>query len=431
MKKVVFLTDVRYWRCRTGAQQRINALVQYMVRCGNEVTTLFAAPLLEEGGSKNAEKVCDHSLITNANLKVISLVDDWNPFGLAKKIKWQGKCILNALTSGLRKNDGGAENPNATNQATLASLQTVEFVERVDEFLCRIDPDVVVVEYVTLAYLLPPLDSRRFLSVLDTHDLLASRCRQFEKLGHSHWLQITSEEEFAVFQSFDCVLAIQEHEAQTIRDHTRGPDVVVCGHPVLSNDGSNDVSRNPVDSKQQNEISVGYFASDNAANRDALQWLLTSIWPQVCEHESTIRLVLAGSVCNGLDLESLTKETLTNVQVLGSIDHVEEFYSEVDLVLNPIRFGTGLKIKNIEAIQFARPLISTAHGVEAMPVIAAELAPWAVANTTDEFAATIVETARSSELRSKMGENANVFAKLLTPEAVYGDLLRFIKERAK
>ena len=200
MKKVVFLTDVRYWRCRTGAQQRINALVQYMVRCGNEVTTLFAAPLLEEGGSKNAEKVCDHSLITNANLKVISLVDDWNPFGLAKKIKWQGKCILNALTSGLCKNDGGAENPNAKNQATLASLQTVEFVERVDEFLCRIDPDVVVVEYVTLAYLLPPLDSRRFLSVLDTHDLLASRCRQFEKLGHSHWLQITSEEEFAVFQ---------------------------------------------------------------------------------------------------------------------------------------------------------------------------------------------------------------------------------------
>ena len=66
-----------------------------------------------------------------------------------------------------------------------------------------------------------------------------------------------------------------------------------------------------------------------------------------------------------------------------------------------------------------------------MPVIAAELAPWVVANTTDEFAATIVETARSSELRSKMGENANVFAKLLTPEAVYGDLLRFIKERAK
>jgi len=168
VKKVVFITDVRFWRCHTGAQQRINSLVQYMNRSGFTVTILFAAPLSDEGD--------DRSLIDSAGLKVLSLVDDnaWMP------------------------NDESAETVGDSDRpaTTLESLQTAEFVPRVEEFLQSLDPDIVVVEYVTLAYLLPPKKSRRFVSVLDSHDLLASRCQQFQEQGHRHWIEISPEHQY-------------------------------------------------------------------------------------------------------------------------------------------------------------------------------------------------------------------------------------------
>jgi len=194
--------------------------------------------------------------------------------------------------------------------------------------------------------------------------------------------------------------------------------VVVCGHPVAEPE----IDTDRVNSELRK--SIGYFASDNAANRDALGWLLDSIWPLVVEQDPDIRLVLAGGVCAGVNLDSPPER----VRFFGRVDRIEDFYTAVDLVLNPIRFGTGLKIKNIEAIQFARPLVSTAHGVEAMTRFELGDSPWAVADTAQDFAAAIIKIVGSVELRLSMIENAKELAKQLTPEAVYKDWLEYVRE---
>ena len=414
MKKIVFVTDVRFWRCRTGAHQRINSLVRYLMNRGDEVTILFAAPLSNGESPDDSETNYDSIAIRKAGLKVISLVDDWSPSGLVQKIQWQGKCILNALSPSDSKANSKTESKSSS--ATLESLKTFEFVSRTDDLLKQLNPDVVIVEYVTLAYLLPPKTSRGFITVLDSHDLLSSRNRQFQEAGYTHWLEISSEEEFAVFQSFDCVLAIQEHEAETIRNQTTNVDVVVCGHPVAKTD----FATSPRDSPS--EFAVGYFASNNPANRNALLWLLDSIWPIVMQQNTDARLVLAGTVCRNLD----SKQLPASVQVLGVVDSVNEFYDQVDTVLNPIRLGTGLKIKTIEAVQFGLPLISTTHGVEAITVRNAKSAPWKTADTTNDFAAAIIKLASSNDVCQTLTANAREFAQQLSPDNDYGELMRYL-----
>ena len=56
-----------------------------------------------------------------------------------------------------------------------------------------------------------------------------------------------------------------------------------------------------------------------------------------------------------------------NVRLLGRVDHVEDFYDVIDVVINPVQFGTGLKIKNAESLRYGKLLITTLNGFNGMP----------------------------------------------------------------
>ena len=54
---------------------------------------------------------------------------------------------------------------------------------------------------------------------------------------------------------------------------------------------------------------------------------------------------------------------------MGRIDRIEDFYSAVDVAINPMIAGTGLKIKTVEAMNFGVPIVSTISGSEGLPVV--------------------------------------------------------------
>ena len=64
-------------------------------------------------------------------------------------------------------------------------------------------------------------------------------------------------------------------------------------------------------------------------------------------------------------VESRTK--VENVNLMGRIDQVEDFYDRIDVVINPVQFGTGLKIKNAESLRYSKLLITTLNGFVGMP----------------------------------------------------------------
>jgi hypothetical protein len=56
-----------------------------------------------------------------------------------------------------------------------------------------------------------------------------------------------------------------------------------------------------------------------------------------------------------------------NVEVVGRVTDLGEFYRSVDVVIAPMDFGTGLKIKVAEALAAGAPLLATAHATEGYP----------------------------------------------------------------
>ena len=57
-----------------------------------------------------------------------------------------------------------------------------------------------------------------------------------------------------------------------------------------------------------------------------------------------------------------------NVEILGRVPDVADFYRGVDIICAPVQFSTGLKIKVAEALASGAPLVAHAHAMEGYPV---------------------------------------------------------------
>lgn len=93
-----------------------------------------------------------------------------------------------------------------------------------------------------------------------------------------------------------------------------------------------------------------------APNREALQWLLDRVWPQL---QGRARLVLAGS---GLEGVTVPPHTTT----MGRVDKVRDFLDAVDLIAIPSLNGSGIQEKALEAISTGLPVIATPHALRGL-----------------------------------------------------------------
>ena len=400
--RLVVATDVRFWRRETGAQQRIAELVKYLSEHAFDVTTLFLGPIAETTTTTN-----DRLLITAANLKVISLVEDWQPQGWWDSIRWRCNCIFAAWRQRWNRNDAQLSSPDSIQRIRskrLPEFRSAEFQRRFRSCVARLQPHAVIVEYITLFYLVPDRSQRAgVLYAVDTHDVLSMRHQQFKQHGYEHWVALSRNEEAAAIDSFDVVIAIQPEEAAIFRSFvSQHQPVVVAGmagqlHVAAADNRS---TRQPADS-----ISIGILASNNAANQHALSWFLAEVWPILLAGHDSLRLIIAGSTTKSLAGE----RPLDRVQILGPVQQVADFYALVDIVVNPIQFGTGLKIKNIEAMCFGKPLVTTKQGIAGSDQSVGTDYPWLVANTADEMAQQLLQLSCDKNLRERLTRSAQQY----------------------
>jgi polysaccharide biosynthesis protein PslH len=217
--------------------------------------------------------------------------------------------------------------------------------------------DAVVVNYVWCSLLLECFADRRTLRILDTHDAFGGRREVARGVGmQPHWFYTSVEEEARGLDRADLVLAIQPEEARYFSSITcarvRVATIAYAAPPQY------------LPASGRRILSLGYLGSDNrwnvrsveecdAAFAEALATTPRAAWPH---------LSLFGGVTRSVS-------ALQVFQPFGMVDDVRDAYGAMDLVINPVIGGTGLKIKTVEALAFGRPVLSTkagGAGLEAM-----------------------------------------------------------------
>jgi len=208
--------------------------------------------------------------------------------------------------------------------------------------------DAVVVNYVWLSRVFEATPNA--YKLLDTHDLFGDRHIVAQQAGiDPSWYFTTVAEEGRGLDRADLVLAIQDDEAQALRDRSRVP-VVTFGHmPALRflTDRAVRWTRSP----------FGYFGSANPWNVASIRAFDAAI-----AAEADLPWLLAGRILQRRDLVLATEP-----QRMDNVPDPKLFYDAVECVLNPMVGGTGLKIKTVEALAFGRPVLGTADAFVGLP----------------------------------------------------------------
>ena len=204
--------------------------------------------------------------------------------------------------------------------------------------------DIVVVEYVFFSRALQLFDDG-VLKVLDTHDVFTDRHKLYQARGERpQWFSTSAKDEGRALDRADVVLAIQSSEADYFRSLS-GTHVSIVGHTV-------DVETIP---SREQAPRLLYIGSRNPINVRSLDWFISEIFPAVRDEQPNVELVVVGNIANDIAASP-------GVRKVGIIENLRDAYTLADIVVNPMLFGTGLKIKSLEAMAFGKALVTTGVG---------------------------------------------------------------------
>jgi glycosyltransferase involved in cell wall biosynthesis len=95
---------------------------------------------------------------------------------------------------------------------------------------------------------------------------------------------------------------------------------------------------------------------------NAVERLLTSVWPRVLERRPDARLLLAGF---GMERDAFAHlPDLPGVEWRGTVPSATAFLRELGVLLYPLGRGSGAKIKVLEALALGVPVVTTPDGAE-------------------------------------------------------------------
>jgi hypothetical protein len=263
-----------------------------------------------------------------------------------------------------------------------------------DRFLSTHSIDAVMVEYVFMsrALLRVPDD---VLKVIDTHDVFADRHRRYLANGMTPtWFSCSRRMEARGLRRADMVVAIQADEEAHFRKvtHTR---VMTIGHPILLR---------PMPEADIVPGRILLVGSENAINVASMTWFVNQVLPLVQQFYPHVELAVAGTICRLL-------VPSPGLRLLGRLEDLGRAYATSQLVVNPMQFGTGLKIKSVEALGHARALVTTPCGAEGLE--AGMGTAFRVAGEPAAFARELVALLTDPAAAAALGRAGHQFAAIL------------------
>jgi len=239
-----------------------------------------------------------------------------------------------------------------------------EFQNALRTTLGRFKPDVVQIES---PFLLPYVDTVRNES--DARIVLRSLNVEFRiweglaRIERNPFRRIALRSIAASLRKYevrhldttDAIVPISEDDADDFRrlGCTRPMHVAPCGVTVPDATGGTPIPK-----------SVGFIGSlDFRPNQEAVEWIAGELWPRVVERVPDARLSIAGS-----SAPKWLRRRMTNIDFRGRVDDATAFMNSTSVMIAPLFAGGGMRIKVLEAMALAKPIVATTLGAGGLHV---------------------------------------------------------------
>jgi glycosyltransferase involved in cell wall biosynthesis len=272
---------------------------------------------------------------------------------------------------------------------------------RFAELLREVEPELVCLESLFTAYLAPVarrVSPRVPVVVLEQNvesrlfrRLVGTRRGPWRLLGAWESARVERAERRAVAGT-DAVVTLSEEDARALRDLVPGARTIVRTPGIGTHEGETI----PPPSDRRTVLFLGSYGWP--PNRDGVRWLLDEIWPRVRRARPEARLVLAGNDPRN-EMPALADPDRGVVPV-GFVDDVSRTMREAAVSVVPIRFGSGVRLKILEALANERPVVTTTPGLEGLPLLDGEHV--VVADEAEAFAAEVARLLDDAETAGRL-----------------------------
>jgi len=106
------------------------------------------------------------------------------------------------------------------------------------------------------------------------------------------------------------------------------------------------------------------------ANIDGLIWFYQTIWPLVKQQHSDIKLYIVGKNPDHRIKEIAAKDN--TIILTGFVENLEPYFQKCRVFITPLRFGSGIKVKVVNALYRGIPCVTTTIGTEGLKVVDGE-----------------------------------------------------------
>jgi len=259
-------------------------------------------------------------------------------------------------------------------------------------------PCVILAESATGVYL-PAIDRQSSAVIVDTVEIETRRYRMVidNERNPLHWLHalITwfRERSFErrIFKSVDQVICITSEEQVFAQNLAPNTPIAVIPPIIDIQSFSQQESEEP-----STIVFLGSFA--HRPNLESIEWFNAEVFPHILQACPQARLYLIG--WNAQHYAS--KLSGPQVTIVDSVPDVRPWLAKAMVFISPIQSGGGARIKNLEALAMACPLVTTPLGAEGLaghPGI-----DYLVARDATSFAEAVISLLQNEPLRRAIGQ---------------------------
>jgi glycosyltransferase involved in cell wall biosynthesis len=238
--------------------------------------------------------------------------------------------------------------------------QKAPFVNHVADIISKNQFDVIQIDFISLApliYILPEGP----IKILVHHEIRYIRIKRemdlFKKTDAFDLCRFRAikDEEILLLRKFNKIITLTEKDKEILSLDIPSEKIYVspASIPVLK---TGPVTFIPFKNKL---VFIG--SSGHLPNTDGVDWFINEILPAVEKEIPDIKLEIIGR----WESEYKKKYQKRNIVFSGFIENLETVFSS-SLLIVPIRIGSGMRLKIIEAVNQGIPFITTTIGVEGL-----------------------------------------------------------------
>jgi len=209
--------------------------------------------------------------------------------------------------------------------------------------------------------------------------------------------------EAAVCRSADAVVAVSDADAAALESLVPGlrPVVVPNGVDLLRYDPAR-VDALPLGSK----VLLFTGKMDFRPNVDGVLWFCDEVWPHIRQRIPDAHFLIVGRDPHPR-LDRL--RDLPGVRLTGYVEDTLPYFAAAAVYVVPLRVGGGTRLKVLEAMAMALPIVSTRLGSEGLGLESGQEA--VLADTPTSFATAVVKLLQDGSAGRKLGETAQRFVR--------------------